>query len=134
MVEISEAVRQAQQALSEKFGIATFDLSGKVSTIPQTRPLDVGINVGSGSTGLTSQALNEFLAKLSPQEATIPTVKVFSPQTGFTTQPVDSKLTEQEVILSDRNIMPSFATTLQQYTPYIILGGLTLLAITLLKN
>lgn len=131
---LSAATIKAQQALSEKFGIATFTTTGAVSTIPQTRPLDVSINVGSGSTGLSSNVLNQFLAKISPQQATVPTQTVVTGQ-GFQYQsPVSSPLVQGETILEQRNIQPSFMTTIQQYTPYIILGGLGLLALTLLKR
>ena len=134
MATLGQAAIDAAQALSEKFGIATFDLQGKVNTIPITRPYDTSINIGTGSTGLTSKALNDFLAKLSPQKATVPTRPVYSPQTGYTIQPTTSKLTEQEVDLSSRNIQPSFSTTIQQYLPYIVIGGIGLAALTLLRK
>lgn len=134
MVTLSAATIAAQQALSEKYGVATFNLQGQVNTIPITRPYNTSINIGSGSTGLTSKALNEFLAKLSPVKATVPTQTVISGQ-GFTYEsPISSKLIEGETALPDRNIMSSFSTTLQQYTPWIILGGLGLAALTLLRK
>ncbi len=135
MATLGQNAIKAAQALSEKFGIATFDLSGKVNTIPLTRPLDTRINVGTGSTGLTSKSLNEYLAKLSPQKALVPTQDVFSSTNNiYFTAPKDAKLIEGEIPLGDRNTSPSFMTTIQQYTPYIILGGLSLLALTLLKK
>ncbi len=131
---LSAATLKAQQALSEKFGIATFTTTGQVSTIPQTRPLDVSINVGSGSTGLSSSVLNQFLAKISPQTAIIPTQTVVTSQGFKYESPISSPLVQGETILEQRNIQPSFMTTIQQYTPYIIIGGLGLLALTLLKR
>ena len=125
---------KAAQALSEKFGIATFDLKGKVNTIPLTRPYDPRINIGTGSTGLTSQSLNEYLAKLSPPKALVPTKTVVTTDGFVNQQPLDSKLVQGEYVLEERNISPSFSTTIQQYTPYIILGGIALLAITLIKK
>ena len=128
-------LRAAQQALSEKYGIATFDIKGNVSSIPLTRPLNTSINVGTGSTGLTSQVLNQFLAKLSPQTATVPTMPIIlRDNKTIIDTPKDSKLVAGETPLQDRNIMPSLSATIQQYTPYIILGGLGLLALTLLKK
>ena len=127
-------LRAAQQALSEKYGIATFDLQGKVSTIPLTRPLNTSINVGTGSTGLTSKALNEFLAKLAPQKALVPTQPVIISGGQIIDIPKDSKLVQGEVPLEKRDIAPSISSTIQQYTPYIILGGLGLIALTLLKR
>ena len=131
---ISDAALKAAQALSEKFGIATFDLKGKVNTIPLTRPYDTRINIGTGSTGLTSKSLNEYLAKLSPPKALVPTKTVVTTDGFINQQPLDSKLVKGEFPLDERNVSPSFSTTLQQYTPYIILGGLGLLALTLLKR
>ena len=134
MTILHPSVIAAQQALSEKYGIATFNLQGQVNTIPITRPYNTAINIGTGSSGLTSKALNEFLAKLSPVKATVPTQNVVTGSGFVYESPKDSKLVQGETILQDRNITSSFSSTIQQYTPYIILGGLGLLALTLLKR
>ena len=64
MVTLSEATIKAQQALSEKFGIPTFNLTGGISTVPVTRTLST-INVGTGMfTGETTSSLNQKLGSL----------------------------------------------------------------------
>ena len=45
---LGAATIKAQQALSEKYGIPTFTMSGEVSTVPITRSLS-SINVGVGA-------------------------------------------------------------------------------------
>ena len=128
------SVIAAQQALSEKYGIATFDLQGKVNTIPLTRSFS-GINFGTGSSGLTSQGLIEYLKKLVPPKATVPTMPIIlRDNKTIIDTPKDSKLVTGETPLQNREIIPSFSSNIQQYTPYIILGGLGLLALTLLKR
>ena len=134
MATLSAAVIKMQQTLSEKFGIPTFDLTGKVSTIPLTRPLNTDINVNTGSTGLSVKAFNDLLKKFTPTEALIPTKTVFTRDGFVYTSPTSSPLVEGEVELKDRNIQTSLSTTFQQYSPYIILGGLALVALTLLKK
>lgn len=134
MAQISAAVRKMQQDLSEKFGIATFDLKGKVNTIPLTRPYNTGINIGTGSSGLTSQALNQVLAKLSPAKALVPTQNIITSGGFVYESPISSKLVQGETILENRNIPQSISATFQQYSPFIILGGIALLAITLIKK
>ena len=134
MATLSAAVIKMQQALSEKFGIPTFDLTGIVSTIPLTRPLNTGINVNTGSTGLTVNAFNNLLKKFTPTTALIPTKEVITSSGFVYTSPKDSPLVQGEVELKDRNITSSIATTFQQYSPYIILGGLALVVLTLLKK
>ena len=131
---IGDAALKAAQALSEKFGIATFDLKGKVNTIPLTRPYDTRINIGTGSTGLTSKSLNEYLAKLSPPKALVPTRTVVTTDGFVNQQPLDSKLVEGEFPIENRNVSPSFSTTIQQYIPYIVLGGIALAGLTLLRK
>ena len=131
---IGDAALKAAQALSEKFGIATFDLKGKVNTIPLTRPYDTRINIGTGSTGLTSQSLNEYLAKLSPPKALVPTRTIVTTDGFVNQQPLDSKLVEGEFPIENRNVSPSFSTTIQQYIPYIVLGGIALAGLTLLRK
>lgn len=62
---IGEATRKAQQALSEKYGIPTFDTQGFISTIPTTRPIDVNINVGTGA--FTETAFQKSITSLINQ-------------------------------------------------------------------
>lgn len=63
--EYGAATIAAAQRLSEQHGIPTFDISGNVSTVPTTRPLDLNANVGVGAfTGLTVQGFNTQLANL----------------------------------------------------------------------
>lgn len=134
MATLSAGVIRMQQELSEKFGIPTFDLSGKVSTIPQTRPLNTSINVNTGSTGLSIQAFNDLLKKFTPKTALVPTKQVITSSGFVYTSPKNARLVQGETELQERNISSSFSTIFQQYSPYIILGGLTLLTITLLKK
>lgn len=54
---ISDAFIKASQALSNKWGIPTFDLSGNVLTVP-TNKMVGPINVGVGSPALVSQGVN----------------------------------------------------------------------------
>lgn len=58
-VGLGEATKAAQQALSEKYGIPTFDKAGNISTVPQTRPIDHSINVGTGR--FTPEAFHQSL-------------------------------------------------------------------------
>ena len=134
MTTLSAAVIKMQQQLSEKFGIPTFDLKGKVSTIPLTRPLNTDINVNTGSTGLSIKAFNDLLKKFTPTEAVIPTSIVVTSDGFAYPSPTSSPLVEGEVRLEERNISQSLSTTFQQYSPYIILGGLALVVLTLLKK
>lgn len=67
---VSDALKRAQQALSEKYGIPTFDPQGFISTVPTTRPIDTSINVGTGA--LTQSAFSESVRILTEQ-AQIPT-------------------------------------------------------------
>ena len=134
MVEIrvlSKAVIEMQQALSEKFGIPTFNLQGQVSTIPTTRPLNTAINVNTGATGLSVNAFNELLKKFTPTEFKVADRFVNSPQTGTTRQPIDSLLTPSETVVSNPS---SLFSTLSPYTNYLVLGALGLLAISLVKR
>lgn len=62
---IGAKTKAAQQALSEKYGIPTFDTKGFISTVPTTRPLDTSINVGTGA--LTANAYNQSLTYLIQQ-------------------------------------------------------------------
>lgn len=62
---IGDATRKAQQALSEKYGIPTFDTQGFISTVPQTRPIDTNINVGTGA--FTKDAFNRSISYLTSQ-------------------------------------------------------------------
>ena len=122
-----------QQALSEKFGIPTFDLKGQVSTIPQTRPLNESINVNTGASGLSVSAFNELLKKFTPTSFTTPTQEVYSPQTGFTTQPISSILTPNERVISSGESTGIFSS-IAPYSGYLVLGAVGLLALTLLQR
>lgn len=133
MVTLSAAAIKAQQALSEKYGIPTFDLSGKVSTIPLTRAI-TNINVGTGSTGLTSQGLMDYLKKITPAKALVPTSPVQLSSGKIIDIPTSSKLVEGETALSLRDISPTWQTSIQQYIPFIVLGGIGLIALTLLRR
>lgn len=121
---LGKAAIEAAQALSEKFGIATFDLSGKVNTIPLTKPYNQTINIGTGSTGLTSSALNKELAKLT---SLVQTKKVIydpfvnSPKDIFTPAPEQDKTS-------------GIVSQIQPYSGYLVLGAAALLALTLLKR
>ena len=131
---LSNIVIKMQQALSEKFGIPTFDLQGKVSTLPTTRPLNTDINVNTGSTGLTVSAFNDLLKKFTPATALVPTKEIVTSDGFIYTSPKDSPLVQGEIPLENKDIPTSISNTLQQYSPYIILGGLALASIMLLKR
>lgn len=73
---IGEATRKAQQALSEKYGIPTFDTKGFISTVPTTRPIDPTINVGTGA--FTDTAFQKSITSLIQQ-----TQAVVNPISGF---------------------------------------------------
>lgn len=62
-IGLSDATRRAQQELSEKFGIPTFDVTGLISTVPQTRALDPTIDVGTGI--LTPESFSDSLRALT---------------------------------------------------------------------
>lgn len=67
-VGLGDATKKAQQALSEKYGIPTFDIKGNISTVPVTRPLDTSIPVGTGN--LTDSAFKKSLDFLIQQQTT----------------------------------------------------------------
>lgn len=64
-VKLSPATIKAQQKLSNKFGIATFNFKGGISTVPTSGKINTAINVGLGkfksSKGL-SVAINRFIS------------------------------------------------------------------------
>ena len=130
MTILGKAAIEAAQALSEKFGIATFDLQGKVNTLPQTRPLDTSINVGSGSTGLTSSALNDLLSKLTPQKPTVQVEERFDPvNLRIFTTPTTSSFGPGEFAIPSQ---PGFSLT--PYIPLIAIGLGGIILISLLKS
>lgn len=47
-IKLSQATVRAQQALSDKFGIATFNTRGGISTVPTSGKINTKINVGLG--------------------------------------------------------------------------------------
>ena len=130
---VSEALRKAQQALSEKYGIPTFDVKGNLSTIPQTRPA-TGINVGTGRYGTSVADFNNFIKSITPAQATVKTTPVVISGGTVLDIPVTSKLTEGEIPLSSRDIAPSFSTTIKKYLPYIILAGAGIAALMVFKR
>ena len=131
------SVIKAQQALSEKYGIPTFNLKGLLSTIPQTRPVS-GINVNTGAygklTGASVDDFNNFIKSLSPQKALVPTSPVVLKTGAIIDIPINSKLVEGETPLGSREIPPSFSTSIQKYIPYIVLAGVGILALTVIKR
>ena len=137
---LPKSVVAAQQSLSEKFGIPTFDIQGRVSTIPRTVPLNPMINVGVGATGLSINSLNELLSRLTPPKPTVPTQEVFSPGLGIITlQPVGSGLTPGEfVVPSAPGLFDSLKGGLSDIQrtigPAGIIIGIGLVALLLLKR
>ena len=130
---LSKAAIEMQQALSEKFGIPTFNLQGQISTIPQTRPLNTSINVNTGATGLTVNAFNELLKKFTPTSFPTPPIIVYSPRTGITEQPPTTKLEPGEQILG-LGTTTSLFSNIAPYTGYIVLGVAALIGLSLLKR
>ena len=124
-----------QQSLSEKFGIPTFDMSGKVSTIPRTRPLNTSISVGVGSTGLEQNAFNDLLKRFTPAGFTVPKEEVFIPGIGGNIQqPVGAKPAPGELKLPSSGIGDIFKSGLGAIGGTgLIIGGIVL-AILLLKK
>ena len=130
------SVIAAQQALSEKYGIPTFNLKGYLSTIPQTRPVS-DINVNSGIYGKSGASLSDFqnfVKSLAPQKALVPTSPVVLRGGQIIDIPLTSKLVEGENPLSSREIPPSFSSSIQKYIPYIVLAGVGIAALTVLKK
>ena len=130
-------LRAAQQALSAKYGIPTFDVKGYLSTVPQTRPVS-DINVNSGIygklTGISLTDFQSFVKSLSPQKATVPTSPVVLRGGQIIDIPLDSKLVEGETPLSSREIPPSLSNTIQKYTPYLVLAGIGIAALMVVKK
>ena len=130
-------LRAAQQALSEKYGIPTFDVKGYLSTVPQTRPAS-GINVNQGIygklTGSTVEQFQAFVKTLSPQKATVPTSPVVLNNGAIIDIPNNSKLVQGETPLTSREIPPSFSTSIQKYLPYIVIAGVGIGALMVLKR
>ena len=130
-------LRAAQQALSEKYGIPTFDVKGYLSTVPQTRPAS-GINVNQGIygklTGSTVEQFQAFVKTLSPQKALVPTSPVVLNNGAIIDIPNNSKLVQGETPLTSREIPPSFSSSIQKYVPYIILAVVGIGALTVLKK
>ena len=130
---MSWSLQAAQQALSEKYGIPTFNLKGYLSTIPQTRPA-TGINVGTGIYGDSVSTFNDFIKSITPQKALVPTSSVVLSGGQILDIPLDSKLVEGETPLGSREIPPSFSSSIQKYIPYIVLAGVGIAALTVLKR
>jgi hypothetical protein len=65
-VGLAQSTKDAQQALSEKYGIPTFDTKGNISTVPQKREIDSSINVGTGR--FTQEAFQKSLEVLVQTE------------------------------------------------------------------
>lgn len=129
---LSEAAIRAAQALSEKFGIATFDLQGKVNTIPLTRPLDTRINVGVGSTGLTSQALNNYLKSIQPPTALVPTPPTIVIRPPSTADPEKNIEPENP---NDKSFIPTnLSDNIQKYLPAIIIGTIAIVGLKVIKS
>ena len=57
------ATKQAQQALSDKYGIPTFDIQGFISTVPSSGIINKDIPVGTGA--FTPSAFNQSLEVLT---------------------------------------------------------------------
>ena len=134
MVEIrvlSKAVIEAQQALSEKFGIPTFGLRGELSTIPQSRPLNESINVNTGASGLSVSAFNDLIRRFSPPKPLVPLEERFTPQAGFFEAPKGTPLEPGEVILPTG---PTIFSSIAPYSGYLVLGAVALLALGLVKR
>ena len=130
-------LRAAQQALSEKYGIPTFDKKGFLSTVPQTRSAS-GINVNQGIygklTGSTVEQFQDFVKTLSPPKALVPTSPIVLRGGQIIDIPLTSKLVEGETPLSSREIPPSFSTSIQKYLPYIVIAGVGIGALMVLKR
>ena len=47
-IGLSDTTKAAQQELSDKYGIPTFDVEGNISTLPSSGIIDETINVGTG--------------------------------------------------------------------------------------
>ena len=84
---LGEATKKAQQALSEKYGISTFDVKGDISTVPTTRPIDTSIDVGTGR--LTRSSYTDSVAILTQQAQT-----AVLPQPTIFNNPIVSGITE----------------------------------------
>ena len=70
-MSLSAGTIKAQQALSEKFGIPTFNLTGGLSTVPTTRPVSA-INVGVG--GFFNETSATLTAKINNAVTTLRSV------------------------------------------------------------
>ena len=129
-------LRAAQQSLSEKYGIPTFDKEGFLSTVPQTRPVsDSNVNSGIyGKSGVSLDDFQSFIKSLAPQKALVPTSPVVLRGGQIIDIPNTSKLVEGETPLTSREIPPSFSTSIQKYIPYIVLAGVGIAALTVLKK
>ena len=130
---LGAATIKAQQELSEKYGIPTFDLQGELSTIPTTRPAS-GINVGTGIYGSSVSDFNEFVKQLSPSKAKVPTGPVVLPGGTVIDVPFSSKLVQGENPLGSRDIPPSLSSTIQKYTPYLVIAGIGIAALMVIKK
>ena len=62
---LSDAVIKLQQALSNKEGIVTFNLTGGLSTVPTTKPIRTDISSGLGKFG--GETIKSFTEKLNQQ-------------------------------------------------------------------
>lgn len=140
---IGAATLKAQQALSEKLGIPTFNLQGQVNTLPQTRPLDTRINVGTGSSGLMSNTFNDLISRFTPQSFTVQSREVFTPGLGgLTVQPVSSTLAPGEIVVPSTPTGSSFIDSARKgfsdltksIGPIGLLIGAVVLGVVLLKR
>lgn len=124
-MSMSQKAIKAQQDLSNKFGIPTFNKSGGISTVPTSGKINTKINVGLGSFKTTSSLNRAVQAKISSQTASkkpIDNKKTIStpaskPSSVFTpTQPKIPAILSKATInaqqkLSDKFGIPTFNIT-----------------------
>lgn len=145
---LGAATIAAQQKLSNKSGIPTFNVKGGLSTVPRTIPYNPNINVGTGSTGLSLSAFQSVVSALSPQGALIPSATAPIITTGLPSS-VQSCITgysdsgrgcekctdiKGDIPKENQLIPESISNYISKINPIYLLGFVALTAIMVLKR
>ena len=143
-LNLGPATIRAQQALSEKFGIPTFNLSGGLSTVPTSRPVSM-INVGTGqffseTTATLTTKLNNAISTLRQTGgnigSTIFTPPEFAPATGDIsgkTSPSNTSMDSASAATGTDKIIDSLGQ-FKTFLGPIGIGVLVLLAVLAVKK
>jgi len=137
------SLAEAQQALSEKFKIPTFDISGGISTVPTTGKIG-SINVGVGKFGgetisSFTSGLNQIITGLKQTGGKIGSTQFKRPRPKSSSQQTGS-IQGGEAIPDSFQFRETFDEGLSgvsnflQSNPTLLIVGLGLIALTVLRK